>query len=203
SSFAFCGNPSHPVTGAARHLKSRGFPGYRACRPLGNPITYRSPTAVAWSTDWSMARRGLPGYRSDLDSFCFYTGCPASLTLDSSTSKGIIEGLFSPQECTAMFTPRTRLPIVLVSCCTLVLGLWLGTVGAKRQAPQRPPLSPEQRDAFLAGRRNAVLATIKKDGSPQLTPVWYRWDGEQFWVSTTKQRAKSKDIVRVPAVNLG
>jgi len=102
-----------------------------------------------------------------------------------------------------MFTsPRTRPPVVLVGCCTLVLGLWLGTVGAKRQAPQRPPLSPEQRDAFLAGRRNAVLATIKKDGSPQLTPVWYRWDGEQFWVSTTKQRAKYKNIVRDPRVSL-
>ena len=100
--------------------------------------------------------------------------------LDSRTGMVIIEGLFSPQEGTAMFTPGTRLPVMLIGCCMLVLGLWLGTVVAKRQAPQRPPLSPEKRDAFLAGKWNAILATIKKDGSPQLTPVWYRWDGEQF-----------------------
>jgi len=53
----------------------------------------------------------------------------------------------------------------------LVLGLWLGTVVAKRKAPERPALSQDKRDAFLAGKRNAILATIQQDGSPQLTPV--------------------------------
>lgn len=101
-----------------------------------------------------------------------------------------------------MLTSRTRLQIVLVSCCTLVLGLWLGTVLAKSKALQRPALSREKRDAFLAGKRNAILATIKKDGSPQLTPVWYRWDGEQFWVSITKERAKYKNILRDPRMSL-
>lgn len=101
-----------------------------------------------------------------------------------------------------MFIPRTRLQILWLGCCTLVLGLWFGTVLAKSQAPLRPPLSQDKRDAFLAGKRNAILATIRKDGSPQLTPVWYRWDGERFWVSTTKKRAKYKNIVHDPRVSL-
>ena len=101
-----------------------------------------------------------------------------------------------------MFTSRTRLQVMLVGCCTLVLGLWLGTVQAKSKAPQRPPLSQDKIATFLAGKRNAILATIKKDGSPQLTPVWYRWDGEKFWISITKERAKYKNILREPRVSL-
>lgn len=63
-------------------------------------------------------------------------------------------------------------------------------------------ITPDKIDTFLAGKRNAILATIKKDGSPQLTPVLYRWDGEKFWVSITKERAKYKNILRDPRVSL-
>jgi hypothetical protein len=83
-----------------------------------------------------------------------------------------------------------------------VLGLWLGPVLAKSKAPDRPPLAQGKISTFLEGKRNAILATIKQDGSPQLTPVIYRWDGEQFWVSTTKDRAKYKNILRDPRVSL-
>jgi len=89
-----------------------------------------------------------------------------------------------------------------VSCASFFLGVWLGGAMAKSKAPQRPPMTSEKRDAFLAGKHNAILATIKQDGSPQLTPVWYRWDGEQFWVSITKERAKYKNILRDPRVSL-
>ena len=101
-----------------------------------------------------------------------------------------------------MFTSRTRLQVMLVGCCALVFGLWLGIVPAKSKAPQRPPLTQDKIDTFLAGKRNAILATLKKDGSPQLTPVWYRWDGEKFWMSITKERAKYKNILRDPRVSL-
>ena len=40
-------------------------------------------------------------------------------------------------------------------------------------------MTPEQRDEFLNEvRRLGVLATIRPDGFPQLTPLWYRWNGE-------------------------
>lgn len=101
-----------------------------------------------------------------------------------------------------MFLFRTRFHLVLVGCSLLMLGLWLGTVLAKSKSPGRPALSQEQINTFLAGKRNAILATIKQDGGPQLTPVWYRWDGERFWVSITKERAKYKNVMRDPRVSL-
>lgn len=97
---------------------------------------------------------------------------------------------------------KARFSISLVSCAIFFLGVWLSGAMAKSKAPQRPPLASAKRDAFLAGKHNAILATIKQDGSPQLTPVWYRWDGEQFWVSITKERAKYKNILRDPRVSL-
>ena len=91
---------------------------------------------------------------------------------------------------------------IMLLCATLILGTWLGTVVAKSVAPDRPPLTQDKINAFLDGKRNAIMATIRRDGSPQLTPVIYRWDGEQFWVSTTKDRAKYLNLRRDPRMSL-
>ena len=45
-------------------------------------------------------------------------------------------------------------------------------------------------EAFLAEPRNIVVAGIRRDGSPHLSPNWFYWDGERFYVSTTRYRAK-------------
>jgi PPOX class probable F420-dependent enzyme len=34
------------------------------------------------------------------------------------------------------------------------------------------------------------VAGIRRDGRPQLSPNWFFWDGERFYVSTTRSRAK-------------
>ena len=41
-------------------------------------------------------------------------------------------------------------------------------------------------EAFLAEPRNIVVAGIRRDGSPHLSPNWFYWDGERFYVSTTR-----------------
>jgi PPOX class probable F420-dependent enzyme len=51
---------------------------------------------------------------------------------------------------------------------------------------------------FLAPARIAVVATISKDGTPQLTPNWYWFDGKRLHVSTTKSRWKYKHLARDP-----
>ena len=56
--------------------------------------------------------------------------------------------------------------------------------------------------AFLAEKRNATLATIRADGSSQLTPVWFHWDGEQFSISMTTERVKYKNLARDPRISL-
>jgi PPOX class probable F420-dependent enzyme len=44
--------------------------------------------------------------------------------------------------------------------------------------------------AFLAERRNAVVAGVRRNGEPHLSPNWFYFDGEKFYVSTTRDRAK-------------
>lgn len=101
-----------------------------------------------------------------------------------------------------MGTAGSRFTMALVLCGVLLSDIWLGSALAKSKAPQRPPLTQDKINTFLNGRHNAILATIKQDGSPQLTPVIYRWDGGQFWVSTTKDRAKYINIRRDPRISL-
>ena len=46
--------------------------------------------------------------------------------------------------------------------------------------------STEKIEAFLAERRNVVIAGIRRDGRPHLSPNWFYWDGQRFYVSTTR-----------------
>ena len=50
--------------------------------------------------------------------------------------------------------------------------------------------STDKIEAFLAEPRNVIVAGIRRDGRPQLSPNWFYWDGERFYVSTTRDRAK-------------
>ena len=45
-------------------------------------------------------------------------------------------------------------------------------------------------EEFLAGEPNLIFATIRKDGRPQLSPVWFVWRDGAFFISTTKATAK-------------
>jgi uncharacterized pyridoxamine 5'-phosphate oxidase family protein len=44
--------------------------------------------------------------------------------------------------------------------------------------------------AFLGERRNIVIAGIRRNGEPHLSPNWFSFDGAKFYVSTTRARAK-------------
>jgi PPOX class probable F420-dependent enzyme len=56
---------------------------------------------------------------------------------------------------------------------------------------------------LIAGQRQGVLVTLRKDGWPQLSNVNYGWDaGEQtLRVSTTDDRAKTNNMRRDPRVS--
>jgi PPOX class probable F420-dependent enzyme len=64
-----------------------------------------------------------------------------------------------------------------------------------------PTLTAAQ-ERFLRERPHAIVATIMRDGRPQLTPNWYLWDGERFWVSTLDWTVKTKNAKRDPRVTL-
>ena len=57
---------------------------------------------------------------------------------------------------------------------------------------------------FLAERRWGVLATVKRDGRPQLSNVGYAYDPAQrlFRVSVTADRAKTRNLQADPRVTL-
>ena len=42
------------------------------------------------------------------------------------------------------------------------------------------------------------VATIRRDGTPNLTPVWVDWDGEHILFNTAIGRAKEKHLRRDP-----
>ena len=48
----------------------------------------------------------------------------------------------------------------------------------------------EKVKAFLAEPRNIVIAGIRRNGEPHLSPNWFYFDGERFYVSTTRDRVK-------------
>ena len=45
-----------------------------------------------------------------------------------------------------------------------------------------------------------MVATIGKNGMPQLTPNWYAYTGGEIIISITKQRVKYRNVVRDPRV---
>ncbi len=57
---------------------------------------------------------------------------------------------------------------------------------------------------FLGSHRNGALATIKRDGRPQLSTIVYRYDAEsgRVLVSVTADRAKTRNAERDPRVSL-
>src|ERR1700680_4458475 len=57
-------------------------------------------------------------------------------------------------------------------------------------------------EAFLAEPRNVMVAGIRKDGRPHLSPNWFYWDGERFYVSTTRSRVKYAIFRRDPRAQL-
>jgi PPOX class probable F420-dependent enzyme len=48
----------------------------------------------------------------------------------------------------------------------------------------------------------ANLSTLMSDGSPQVTPVWFDYDGKYFRINSALGRIKDKNIRRDPRVSL-
>jgi PPOX class probable F420-dependent enzyme len=61
------------------------------------------------------------------------------------------------------------------------------------------PVPQEFRD-LLARKAFANLATVMPDGSPQVTPVWFDFDGSHIRINSAKGRVKDKNMRRNPSV---
>jgi PPOX class probable F420-dependent enzyme len=46
----------------------------------------------------------------------------------------------------------------------------------------------------------AYLATVMKDGSPQVTPVWFDFDGEHVYINSAEGRIKDRNMRSRPVI---
>jgi nitroimidazol reductase NimA-like FMN-containing flavoprotein (pyridoxamine 5'-phosphate oxidase superfamily) len=60
----------------------------------------------------------------------------------------------------------------------------------------------ERIETFLSEPHNVILAGIRRHGRPHLTPNLFLWDGQQFYVSTTRSRAKHAISRRDPRAEM-
>ena len=51
-----------------------------------------------------------------------------------------------------------------------------------------------KKDEFLKSQKVLRLATIDKNKTPHITPVWYRYVGKKFYVGTNSKTQKAKNI---------
>jgi PPOX class probable F420-dependent enzyme len=61
---------------------------------------------------------------------------------------------------------------------------------------------PEKYVDLLQKKTFANLGTLMPDGSPQVTPVWFEYDGQHILVNSAKGRVKDKNMRRDPRVSL-
>lgn len=59
---------------------------------------------------------------------------------------------------------------------------------------------PQEAVKLFSGKNFAFIATLMKDGSPQLSPVWIDVDGNDILVNTAEGRVKHKNVTRDPRV---
>jgi PPOX class probable F420-dependent enzyme len=56
-----------------------------------------------------------------------------------------------------------------------------------------PSLPPEVEE-FLKLPNVAAFASLRPEGRPHVTPVWYEWDGREFTISTFRGTQKAKNV---------
>ena len=67
---------------------------------------------------------------------------------------------------------------------------------------ERIVMTSQEMQTLLSKANNAIVGVNRAVGGPQLTPVWYAWDGTSFIFTTTKERAKYWNLKRDPAISL-
>jgi PPOX class probable F420-dependent enzyme len=62
-------------------------------------------------------------------------------------------------------------------------------------------MSEAELEAFLAQTFPTplgVIATLRRDGSPHVVPVWFRWDSGTVTIWTTETRVWARNLLRDP-----
>ena len=65
-----------------------------------------------------------------------------------------------------------------------------------------PSMTPQEFAEFLHRPLVTSLTTVRADGTPQVTPIWYESDGEAFFCIFGRDSVKARNIRRDPRVSL-
>ena len=63
-------------------------------------------------------------------------------------------------------------------------------------------LSDEQKAFLSEGTRTAKIATVRKDGSPHVVPVWFLVDGDTLIFTTGEKTSKGLSMQRDPRISI-
>ena len=63
-------------------------------------------------------------------------------------------------------------------------------------------MTTAEQDAFLAKTRLGILTTLRDDGSPVATPVWFEWDGSAVRIFTSAGSGKVNRLQQDPRASL-
>ncbi len=74
--------------------------------------------------------------------------------------------------------------------------------GHSRHIATRGTLPPDFLDLVTTKKAFADLATVMPNGSPQVTPIWFDFDGKYIRVNSARGRVKDKNMRRDPRVAL-
>ena len=55
----------------------------------------------------------------------------------------------------------------------------------------------------LVTEKNVWLCTVRSDGTPHLTPIWFVHEADAFWICTGARTAKTRNLRHHPRVALG
>ncbi|SCL70263.1 pyridoxamine 5'-phosphate oxidase family protein [Micromonospora chersina] len=64
------------------------------------------------------------------------------------------------------------------------------------------PLPPPDVETRLADERNVWLCTVRRDGSPHVTPVWFIYADGTWWIGCDARSVKARNLEVDPRVSL-
>ncbi len=69
-------------------------------------------------------------------------------------------------------------------------------------APVMPAMTQAQVEEFLEASRHAIVGTNRRDGPPQLSPVWYLYEKGRIYIGVLVATAKYHNLRRDPRISL-
>ncbi len=69
-------------------------------------------------------------------------------------------------------------------------------------AQAAPVMTQAGIEDFVQASRHAIVGTNRRDGPPQLSPVWYLYEEGRFYISVQVASAKYRNLQRDPRIGL-